>query len=81
MALKSLVNDAAEMFGVAPPEALLLAEPLADELLELEDELPHAATSAVIASAGSSARSQRGIKGTLLSVKTPYGCLRVSGSN
>jgi hypothetical protein len=55
-----LVNDAAEMLGVAPPAELLL-EPLEDEL-ELEDELPHAAMNAAIASAGNSPRSQRGIK-------------------
>jgi broad-specificity NMP kinase len=65
MELKVLLNDSAETLGVVPEELLEVA----DELLELDDddELPHAATSAAIASAGTNTRSQRGIKGTLLS--------------
>jgi hypothetical protein len=60
--VKLLLKDAAEMVGVAP-EALAELEALVDELLlELEDELPHAATTAAIASAGNRTRSQRGMK-------------------
>jgi hypothetical protein len=81
MELKSLVNEEAEMLGAAPLDELALALP-EDELLELEDdELPQAAMNAAIASAGTRTRSQRGMKGTLLSLKTPYRMPSVSESS
>jgi hypothetical protein len=72
MAAKSLVNESAETFGVAPPE---LDVALADEValeLELElDELPQPATSAAATSVGMIARFQPAIKAPPLSEGAP----------
>jgi len=51
MAEKSLVNDAAEILGVAPPEAAADDEELV-VVLELDDELPQPAITAAAANAG-----------------------------
>jgi hypothetical protein len=51
MAEKSLVNDAAEILGVAPPEAAAEDEELV-VVLELDDELPQPAITTAAANAG-----------------------------
>jgi hypothetical protein len=72
MAEKSLVNDAAETVGVAPPEAAADDEELA-VVLELEDELPQPAITAAAANAGTMAHFPTDISMPPLNTRAPDG--------
>jgi hypothetical protein len=77
MAEKSLVNDAAEMLGAAPPDAaddvpaleLELAAAELDFEVELDPELPQPAMTAAATSVGTIARFQAVIKDSPLDAK------------
>jgi len=70
MAEKSLVNDAAEILGVAPLEAAAEDEELV-VVLELDDELPQPAITAAAANAGTRPLFQNGINNSPLNARAP----------